>query len=70
MSKKVLSRKQKWLKEIVLTKDDSVYVGLDVHKKSIHVAIWLNDGIALTYVSPPRNELIVKDLKQLRPAWR
>ena len=38
MSKKKLSHKQKWFKEIVLTKDDHVYVGLDVHKKSIHVA--------------------------------
>ena len=70
MSIKTLSRKQKWFKEIVLTNDDSVYVGLDVHKKSIQVAIWLNYGIVLTYVSPLKSELIVKDLKQLHPALR
>jgi transposase len=70
MSKKQLSHKQKWYKEVVLTKDDSVYVGLDVHKKSIHVAIWLNNGIALTYVCPPKYEPLVKDLEQLRPALK
>ena len=27
-----LSKKQKWFKEIVLTEEDELYVGLDVHK--------------------------------------
>ena len=70
MGAKKMSRKQRWFKEVVLTKDDFVYVGLDVHKKSIHVAIWLNNGIALTYVSPPKNELITNELKQLGPGLR
>ena len=68
MSKKTVSHKQKWFKNIQLTTDDEVYVGLDVHKRSIHVAIWLNNGIALTFVSPPDYEKIIQDFNQLQPA--
>ena len=47
-----LSKKQLWLNKINLTKDDELYVGIDVHKKSHHVAFWLNDAPAVDFVTP------------------
>ena len=45
--KKRLSRKQMFFNKINLTKDDEVYVGIDVHKKSHSVEIWLRGSNAL-----------------------
>ena len=45
--KKRLSRKQMFFNKINLTKDDEVYVGIDVHKKSHSVEIWLRGFNAL-----------------------
>ena len=42
-----VSKKQKWFNTIQLTKDDDLYVGIDAHKESFHVAFWLNDAPAL-----------------------
>ena len=44
--KNTLSKKQRFFDNINLTTDDDVYVGIDVHKKNWHIAIWLNDAIA------------------------
>jgi len=63
-----LSKKQKWFKKINLTKDDEVYVGIDVHKKSHSVAIWLNDTPAIDFVMPADNKKLVKLLEKLRIA--
>ena len=49
---KKLAHKHKRIKEITLSKHDQVYVGLDVHKASISVAVWINDHIELTFNSP------------------
>jgi len=46
--KTIVSNKQNWFNKIKLTKDDEVYVGIDVHKKSYAVAVWLNDAPADT----------------------
>jgi hypothetical protein len=39
---KRLTKKQNWFKQQNLTQKVKIYVGLDVHKKTISVAIWLN----------------------------
>ncbi len=49
MNKK-LSREQMFFNEVSLTRDDDVYVGIDVHKKSYCVVIWLNDAPAVDFV--------------------
>jgi len=56
--------------KINLTKDDKVYVGIDVHKKSHSVAIWLNDAPAIDFVMPAENEKLVKLLEKLRIALK
>jgi len=44
-----LTKKQKWFKQQNLTKKDKICAGLDVHKKSISVAVWLNNQIGMTF---------------------
>jgi hypothetical protein len=51
---KMLTKKERFFNNINLTSDDEVYVGIDVHKVKCHVAIWLNEAIALTFVTPRR----------------
>lgn len=65
-----LSKKQEWFKRINLTKDDEVYVGIDVHKKSHSVAIWLNDTPAIDFVMPADNKKLIKLLEKLRIATK
>ena len=66
----MLSKKQNWLKQVRLTKDDDLYVGIDTHKKSLHVALWLNDAPAIDFVMPPDSAKLIVILKKLRVALR
>ena len=63
-----LSNKQKWLKTINLASDDELYIGIDVHKRSYHVAFWLNDAPAIDFVTPADNQKIIQMLQRFRPA--
>jgi transposase len=65
-----LSKKQKWFKMLNITQEDKVYVGLDVHKKSIAVAIWYNDRIDLTFTMPADYVRLARKLEPLRKALR
>jgi transposase len=68
--KKRLSKKQMFFNKINLTKDDEVYVGLDVHKKSYSVAIWLNDALAIDFVMPAEEQKLLKLLDKIRIALK
>lgn len=57
------NRKHKSIKDIVFSEKDCVYVGLDVHKKSISVAIWINDHIELTFNSPVDYQDLIEKMK-------
>ncbi|MCK4887768.1 MAG: IS110 family transposase [Planctomycetes bacterium] len=63
-----LSNKQKWLKTINLTADDELYIGIDVHKKSYHIAFWLNDAPAINFVAPADNQKTLQILQRFTPA--
>ena len=67
---KRLTKKDRFFNNINLTADDEVYVGIDVHKIKYHVAIWLNNGIALTFVTPSDNLAIAHTLSKLTPALK
>jgi transposase len=67
---KRLTKKERFFNNINLTADDEVYVGIDVHKVKCHVAIWLNNGIALTFVTPSDNLEIAHTLGKLTPALK
>lgn len=63
-----ISNKQKWLKQINLTADDDLYIGIDAHKKSLHIAFWLNHAPAIDFVTPPNAEKLIAKIERLRPA--
>jgi transposase len=65
-----VSNKQKWFNTIRLTQDDDLYVGIDTHKESFHIALWLNDAPAIDFVTPPDNIKLINALNKLRPALR
>jgi len=65
-----VSNKQKWFNTIRLTKDDDLFVGIDAHKKSLHIALWLNDIPAIDFVMPPDNAKPINMLNKLRVALR
>lgn len=44
-----LAKVDSFFKNVNLTSDDEVYVGVDVHKKSYHVALFLNDMPAIDF---------------------
>jgi transposase len=67
---KRLTKKDRFFNNINFTADDDVYVGIDVHKVDCHIAIWLNNGIALTFVSPSDNNAIAKMLNKLNPGLK
>jgi transposase len=63
-----LTPKQNWFKNISLTPKDRLYIGLDVHKKSISVGIWHNDHIALTFNTSPSPQRLIQQLLPLKKA--
>jgi transposase len=65
-----VSNKQKWFNTIRLTNDDELYVGIDTHKQSYHVALWLNDTPAIDFVMPPDDEKLIDTLGRVRVALR
>lgn len=67
---KRLTKKERFFNNITLAADDDVYVGIDVHKINCHIAIWLNNGIALTFVTPSDNLMIAHTLGKLAPGLK
>ena len=63
-----LSNKQRWLKEINLTADDELYIGIDVHKKSYHIAFWLNNAPAINFVTPADNKKVLQMFQRFSPS--
>lgn len=67
---KRLSRKQMFFNKIKLTKNDDLYVGIDVHKDSYGVALWLNGTPAIDFRMPADNAKLLKLLEKVRIAVR
>jgi transposase len=63
-----LSKKQIFFNQIKLTEDDDLYVGIDVHKATYHIALYLNGGHAVDFVTPADNAKVCDDLRKLQPA--
>jgi len=68
--KTTLSKKQNWFNRINLTKDDKLYIGVDVHKNSYAIAAWLNNAIAVDFVMPADNHQLASMLKKQRIALK
>jgi transposase len=65
-----VSNKQRWFNTIRLTRDDELFVGIDTHKQSFHVAVWLNDAPAIDFVMPPDATRLIDALNKIRVALR
>lgn len=63
-----LKRAAKTHKQIPLMKSESVWIGLDVHKKSNHVAVWSSTReLIATWVTPSDPKVLCEQLKPLLP---
>jgi len=63
-----LAKVDNFFNNVDLTVDDQLYVGIDVHKRSYHVALYLNDAPALDFVMPAAKEQLSKKLKNASSA--
>jgi len=57
-------------KPLVVGPEDAVHVGLDVHKSSIHAAVWLNGRVVRHWVMPAESARVLRKLEPLRPALK
>ena len=51
-----LTKIETFFKDLKLSADDELFVGVDVHKKSYHIALFLNDAPAIDFVMPAKKE--------------
>jgi len=63
-----LSKVQTFFNTVDLTCNDTLFIGIDSHKKTYHVALHLNDAPALDFVMPADVNQLVEQLKPLRCA--
>jgi transposase len=68
MSKR--TRKASESKKFVVTAEDSVYIGLDVHKTSVHAAMRLNGREAETWVMPMDVPAVVRSVLRFQVALK
>ena len=69
MSKRV-SKKESWFKGNNFTAKDEIYVGVDVHKRHYHVAIWHNGRIGCAYSMTSDNNKLLRDIQPLRSSLK
>jgi len=55
-------------KRLQVVASDVVHVGLDVHKRSIHMAVWRNGRVARHWVMPADHRQVLARLEPLRAA--
>jgi transposase len=55
---------------VTATAEDEVYVGLDVHKASIHVAVWKNGRLVADWATGSDGGKLAGQLEGLRPGLR
>ena len=65
-----LTKIEKFFNTVKLTADDHLFVGVDVHKKSYHVAFYLNDAPSIDFVMPAKKQHLSQKLKPTMPALR
>ena len=65
-----LTKVKRFFNEVNLTSDDDLFVGIDVHRKSYHVALYLNDTAAIDFVMPANKQQLIEKLKTTTPALK
>ena len=62
---KKITRFQRWCKVIRVNRKGKIYIGLDVHKKTTHLAIWHNNQIVIYFSMPSNYDPLLRTLKQI-----
>lgn len=65
-----LTKIDQFFNQVQLNADDELFVGVDVHKKSYHVAFYLNDAPSIDFVMPAKKQQLHLRLKKTTPALR
>ncbi len=65
-----LAKIDSFFKNVNLTSDDEVFVGVDVHKKSYHVALFLNDTPAIDFRMSAEPKQLNKKLQSMARSIR
>jgi transposase len=63
-----LTKTETFFNNLNLTCDDDLFVGIDVHKKSYHVAMYLNNAPAIDFNMAPKPQKLIEKLKPVVPA--
>jgi transposase len=63
-----LTKTETFFNNLNLTCDDDLFVGLDVHKRSYHVAMYLNDAPAIDFNMAPKPQKLIEKLESVVPA--
>ncbi len=63
-----LSKVQTFFNTIRLTRNDALFIGIDTHKETYHVALHLNDTPALDFVMPSNPNQLIEQLKPVQHA--
>ena len=58
-----LTKIKTFFNTVHLTGNDDLFVGIDVHRKSYHVAFFLNDAPAIDFVMPANKQQLIDKLK-------
>jgi transposase len=66
--KKSLSSGSVWFKENTFGVQDEIYVGIDVHKKQYHVALWYEGSLKYSFVMSSDNLQVVRKLEKIKVA--
>lgn len=65
-----LTKVNNFFNNVELTADDQLFVGVDVHKRSYNVALYLNDAPVLDFVMPAAKEQLSQKLKKANSALK
>ena len=65
-----LTKVKTFFNTVHLTGNDNLFVGIDVHRKSYHVAFFLNNAPAIDFVMPAKKEQLIDKLKITAPALK
>jgi transposase len=57
-----------WFKDNVFTVQDAIYIGIDVHKKQYHVALWYEGSLKYSFVMSSDNQQVVRKLSRIKVA--
>jgi transposase len=63
-----LTKTEAFFNNLNLTCDDDLFIGLDVHKKSYHVAMFLNDAPAIDFNMAAKPQKLIDKLEPVVPA--